>query len=73
MLRQAARRFSIDLKQSFVIGDSETDILMGHSAGCKTILVLSGKVSKEQAKRLAIAPDRTVKDLPEAVRWILRQ
>jgi histidinol-phosphate phosphatase family protein len=73
MLRQAARRFSIDLKRSFVIGDSETDILMGHSAGCMTVLVLSGKVSKEQARRLSIVPDRTVKGLSEAVQWILRQ
>lgn len=39
MLLQAANDFNIDLSQSWMIGDSENDILAGKSAGCKTGLI----------------------------------
>lgn len=39
MFLRAARDFNIDLSQSYMIGDSETDIKAGIAAGCKTILV----------------------------------
>ena len=37
MLLQAAQDFNIDLKQSWMIGDSENDILAGRAAGCATL------------------------------------
>lgn len=39
MLLRAAKDFNIDLTQSWMIGDSENDILAGENAGCKTALV----------------------------------
>lgn len=39
MLYQAAEDFNIDLSESWVIGDSKTDIQAGINAGCKTILI----------------------------------
>lgn len=39
MLFQAAGNFNIDLMQSWMIGDSESDILCGKNAGCKTALI----------------------------------
>lgn len=39
MLLQAAQDFNIDLSQSWMIGDSETDMLCGKNAGCKTACV----------------------------------
>ncbi len=39
MLFKAANDFEIDLKNSFLIGDSWKDIEAGQRAGCKTILV----------------------------------
>jgi len=39
MLIQAAGRFNIDLKSSWMVGDHMRDILAGKSAGAKTILV----------------------------------
>lgn len=39
MLLQAAEDFNIDLSQSWMIGDSENDIIAGISAGCKTGLL----------------------------------
>ena len=43
MLLQAAKDFNIDLSNSWMIGDSENDILAGKNAGCKT-----GLVSKDE-------------------------
>lgn len=39
MLQQAAQDYSIDLIDSVMIGDSDSDIQAGHSAGCVAILV----------------------------------
>jgi len=39
MILQAAKDFNIDLLQSYMIGDSDTDILAGKAAGCLTIKV----------------------------------
>ena len=39
MLIKASEDFNIDLSQSWMIGDSENDILAGKSAGCKTALI----------------------------------
>lgn len=73
MLKKAARRYGVDLKKSFVVGDQETDIGMGRTAGCRTVLVLSGKQGRGGAKAMAVRPDRIARNLPEAVRWILRE
>ena len=43
MLRRAAAEHGIDLSASIAVGDSPRDIAAGHSAGCQTILVLSGQ------------------------------
>lgn len=39
MLMKAAKDFNIDLKESWMIGDSENDILAGKNAGCNTALI----------------------------------
>lgn len=45
MLIQAAKDYNIDLAQSWMLGDSESDIQAGKAAGCKTALV-SGNLLK---------------------------
>lgn len=39
MLLQAAKDFNIDLTKSWMIGDSENDILAGKNAGCQVLLI----------------------------------
>ena len=73
MLKAASRRFSIDLARSFVIGDHETDVRMGRAAGCRTVLVLSGRCDRAAAKRFSVSADRIAGNLGEAVRWILQR
>lgn len=41
MLLNAAEEFHIDLQKSWMIGDSENDVLAGEAAGCRAILLKS--------------------------------
>lgn len=69
MLKAAKKRFGLDLKASYLIGDTTTDIKTAHNAGCVSILVrtgYAGRDGKHDAK-----PDKTCRDLPAAARWIL--
>ena len=39
MLERAVRDLGIDLRSSYVVGDSENDVTMGRKAGCRTVQV----------------------------------
>ncbi len=75
MLLQAAEDFHIDLSQSVMIGDDLIDILAGKNAGCKTILVLTGKgadtLKKLEESDPAIAPDGVSANIFTAVKEII--
>lgn len=43
LLLKAAEDLNIDLSQSWMIGDSESDIIAGLTAGCKTALIGNGE------------------------------
>jgi D-glycero-D-manno-heptose 1,7-bisphosphate phosphatase len=45
MLREAARAHQIDLAGSWMIGDSDHDVVAGKRAGCKTILLVEDSKS----------------------------
>lgn len=69
MLRQAARRYDIDLENSIMIGDKLADVEAGLAAGCRTILVRTGYGAEEEQH---IGPDTTVcDDLLSAVKSLL--
>lgn len=69
LFKQALQnRRGINTAESFMIGDSEKDIEAGKKAGCKTILVLTGKAKKRQdAIGFKTRPDFIAKDLLDAV------
>lgn len=67
MIKDAARDFGIDLGKSFMIGDKKIDVEMGHNAGCKSILVLTGNGMKEKENANA---DYAARDLIDAAKWI---
>lgn len=73
MLRRAGRSFRIDLRRSILVGDNETDILLGRAAGCRTVLVLSGVTRPNAVRRLRSQPDHVAPDLRRTVNWILEQ
>ncbi len=75
---QAAREHEIDLPHSFMVGDRITDIIAGAKAGCRTVLVQTGKHSAAPIETsdpldLSVQPDYICADLSEAAKWILNQ
>jgi len=69
MLFQAAKDYNLDLSKSWFIGDSESDIKAGKTAGCKTIAVRSGR-SKGYFKT---QPDFWFENLKEATSFIVNE
>ena len=69
MLLKAAKDFNIDLKKSFMIGDSERDIVAGEKAGCKTIGVMTGK----GLKNTSTLPGYLFQNLGEAIEFITKE
>jgi D-glycero-D-manno-heptose 1,7-bisphosphate phosphatase len=71
LLKQAARDLGIDLKKSYMIGDSLTDIEAGRRAGCLTVLISRPKCEicrlMDEKK---LKPDALKGDLAAAVKWI---
>ena len=61
------------LKGKYYIGDSERDMKAGQSEGMKTIFVLSGKNSRENAEKWQYKPDIICEGLLDAVNLILEQ
>jgi D,D-heptose 1,7-bisphosphate phosphatase len=70
MLLRAASDLKLDLSASWMVGDLISDVLAGHNAGCRSILVGSGQTSPEEINALV---DRSliVPDLLAAARLIL--
>jgi D-glycero-D-manno-heptose 1,7-bisphosphate phosphatase len=75
LLLRAAIDHNLNLTASFAVGDRITDIVAGARAGCRTILVQTGKHLDppiDSTEPLAsIRPDYTCADLRAAVAWIL--
>lgn len=69
MLKTAARKFNLDLKKCYVIGDKVEDIKLAQNVGAKGILVLTGY--GRRSKNKGINPDHTTKNLYQAVKWIV--
>lgn len=71
LLKKAKKRFGLDFTSSYFVGDTTTDVQTARNAGCTAILVRTGhggRDGKHPAK-----PDKTVRDLAAAARWILSQ
>jgi len=73
MLEMAAKKYGIDPKTTYFIGDDKKDVLAAKKIGCKAVLVLSGKGSLDNAKIWEEKPDYVFKDLLEAVKSLLTQ
>jgi histidinol phosphatase-like enzyme len=69
MIETACADFTIDLENSWMIGDKAIDVETGFNAGTKTALVLTGYGQKDVAK-LQKKPDLIAENLLEAVKTI---
>ncbi|RME46539.1 MAG: HAD family hydrolase [Caldilineae bacterium] len=72
MLLQAARELNLDLSRSYLVGDAATDLLAGHSVGCQTMLVLTGRGFHQLWPTIHVVPGRftIVRSLLDAARYI---
>jgi D-glycero-D-manno-heptose 1,7-bisphosphate phosphatase len=66
LIMRAAKEHNLDLKKSFFVGDSLTDVQAGKAAGCKTILI--GRMSdmlNRMMQRHNATPDFMIDSLVE--------
>lgn len=54
LILMAARDFDIDLKSSWMIGDSESDIIAGRRAGCRTAMVSDSRALIDVVKEILL-------------------
>ena len=73
MIVDIARRFSVDLSEVFAVGDSLRDLQAFAEAGCKPILVRSGKGEETLAQGNLPANTLIFADLNEAVQHIIAE
>jgi D-glycero-D-manno-heptose 1,7-bisphosphate phosphatase len=74
LLERAAGDHALDLSASWVVGDRYADLEMGHAAGARGILVMTGYGRGEYElhhTRWSRQPDGLAENLTEAVRRIL--
>ena len=65
MLFYAEKKFDIDLKNSYVVGDRWRDIDAGSAAKCKTIFI-----DKNYSEKLNCRPDFIVKNIKQILKFI---
>ena len=64
-IREAAKKYDVDLSRSWMVGDQETDVVTGINAGCRTALL---NYEHSSDKRGTTQPDLVCNDLAEFVR-----
>ena len=69
MIEEASRDHGVAPEKSWFVGDKESDILCGRSAGCRTILVLTGYGWQYRD----CGADFIARDIVEAAKIILRE
>ena len=75
MLQAAAKDFSLDLAQCWMVGDQPTDITAGAAVGCRTILLrhLAPPEPPPELEKAGLRPDFVARTLADAARIILRE
>ena len=71
MLLESAEEYNIDLKKSWMIGDTTIDIQTGINAGMHTALVLTGEAGKDG--KYAVQAEEEGKNLLEVVNKIIKR
>jgi D-glycero-D-manno-heptose 1,7-bisphosphate phosphatase len=69
LILEAARRYRVDLRHSFLVGDRWRDVDAGAAAGCRTVLI--DRHYRERSPQHP--PDFRAASLHSAVDWILAE
>lgn len=73
MIEEIAHRFGVDLNKVYAVGDALRDLQAFANAGCKPILVRTGKGDETLAAGHLPEQTLVVADLAEAVNYIIAQ
>ena len=73
LFARAVQELGISIDGSYFVGDALADLQAGVNAGCRTVIVLTGRASASEIETWERKPDFIAEDLPSAVEWILRQ
>jgi D-glycero-D-manno-heptose 1,7-bisphosphate phosphatase len=71
LFQRAKKELNVDLSGKYYLGDTERDVEAGRTAGLKTILILSGKSSREDVKSWRAKPDVVCDNILEAADLII--
>lgn len=71
MLLAAKRKFGLDLRASFMIGDKTSDVECARRAGCASVLVRTGSGGRDKAFK--VKPTAVRRDVLSAARWIVQK
>lgn len=69
LLRQCEKKYHIDLSQSWMVGDTTTDIQTGKNAGLRTVLLKTGEAGRDG--KYNVAADFIANNLLDTVEHIL--
>lgn len=72
LVKRAARDLGVSWRGAISIGDRPSDVMLGFNTGGWGILVRTGYGRRALEMRLAVRPDRVVRNLDAAAAWILR-
>lgn len=70
LVARAVEELSVDVADSYVVGDKVSDVELAGNIGAKGILVLTGKGARE-VEKLSSPAAFVARDLREAVDWII--
>ena len=66
------KKYNIDPKQSYMIGDKKADVEFGHALGFKSILVTTANGKNHLKKYPNLAPEKVASNLLNAARFIAK-
>jgi D-glycero-D-manno-heptose 1,7-bisphosphate phosphatase len=73
LLKIAAKEFKFSLKGAYFIGDTMRDVFTAQAAGCKSILVLTGKKKLANQRNWEAQPDFIFDDLLAAAKFLTEE
>jgi D-glycero-D-manno-heptose 1,7-bisphosphate phosphatase len=74
MVKEALKRYSVDLKKSYVVGDKLDDVLLAKNAKVAAGLLVrtgNGRKSESGFRKLKLKNSAVVSNLAQAAQWIL--
>lgn len=69
LIEKACQALNIDRRNSWMVGDTTSDVEAGRRAGLRTILVRTGYAGADA--KYSVRPDYTCNELSDSVEWVL--